>query len=195
MARVQSHRTSLILDDEDAEDRKILDRQRKAAREAGRTGRDRAGSTSGRVDLESAFDEGAREPAPSAGGKPGRKGGAPTSAPSPGSRGRKGGKGAGIGSIPTPTLKPPKSVTSKDMGGFALGLVLQALVVSYIRYGKAGPKSWLSAKFLNKPIQGDDLEKQNRKDSNNGVDPAPSGRGPNGEVPAEGHMDDNTEIM
>jgi hypothetical protein len=85
-------------------------------------------------------------------------------------------------------------VSGKDLGGFALGLVLHALVVSYIRYGKAGPRGWLSAKFLNSPIQGDDLEKENRKSQNNGVDPAPSGRGPNGEVPAEGHMDDDTKI-
>ncbi|WP_367575283.1 hypothetical protein [Streptomyces griseoaurantiacus] len=191
MARIPSHRTSLILDDQDEGDRQILDRQRAAAREAGRGGRDRAGSTSGRADLESAYDEGAQEAA--GGQEPGRKGGAPTSAPSPGSRGRKG-KSAG-GGIPAPTLKPPRSLGAKDLGGFALGLIVQALVVSYIRYGKAGPKGWLSAKFLNKPIQGEDLEHENRKDANNGVDPEPSGRGANGEEPAEGHLDPNDPII
>lgn len=148
---------------------------------------------------------------PPVGTVPGQTGGAPTSAPSPGTRpwktGPKKGKAApaakGKGavrttaaSIPKPTLRPPRSaVGGKDWAGFALGLVLHALVVSYIRYGKAGPKGWMKAKFLNSPIQGDDLESQNRKDANGGVDPKPSGRGPNGEIPAEGHMDENTEIM
>jgi hypothetical protein len=205
MARIQSHRTSLVLDDEDEEDRKILARQRAAARDAGKTGRDRAGSTSGRADLESAFDEGAAEAAePSveteAGAGDADKESAPGPAPKGKSRARKvlgGTVGSTVGAVKAapPTLKPPRSLSSKDVSGFALGLVLHALVVSYIRYGKAGPKGWLSAKFLNKPLQGDDLESQNRKDNNNGVDPAPSGRGPNGEVPAEGHMDDNTKIM
>jgi hypothetical protein len=48
------------------------------------------------------------------------------------------------------------------MGGFALGLVLYALTVSFIRYGAKGPTGWLSAKFLNKPIQGEDLERENK---------------------------------
>lgn len=168
MARIQSHRTSLILDDDDEEDRKILERQREAAREAGRTGRDRAGSTAGRADLESAFDEGAREPGPpvdtgaEAGGATAKS--APASAPKGKGKASKawGGAVGTVKAMPAPTLTPPKSVSGKDLGGFALGLVLHALVVSYIRYGKAGPKGWLSAKFLNKPIQGDDLERENR---------------------------------
>jgi len=202
MARVQSHRTSLILDDEDEEDRKIIARQRAAARDAGKTGRDRAGSTSGRADLESAYDEGAAEAAaPSAEEGQGTDGAKneSASAPTPAGKGRvrraAGATAGAVKAMPAPTLKPPKSVSAKDMGGFALGLVLHALVVSYIRYGKAGPKGWLSAKFLNKPIQGEDLARENRKDENNGVDPTPSGRGPNGEKPAEGHMDNNTKIM
>jgi hypothetical protein len=201
MAKHQSHRSSLILDDDDEEDRQIIERQRTAARDAGRTGRDRAGSTSGRADLESAFDEGAQEAATpvETGAETGgaKTKGAPASAPKGKGKARRAVDGA-VGTVkamPSPTLTPPKSVSPKDLGGFALGLVLHALVVSYIRYGKAGPKGWLKAKFLNDPIQGDDLESQNRKDSNNGVDPAPSGRGPNGEIPAEGHMDDNTKIM
>jgi hypothetical protein len=181
--------TGLELDEDDPEDRKILDRQRAVAKTAGSNGDDRAGSTRGRADLEQHYDAGAAEaaaPAAPAAAKAGK--------PAAG-RGSKSGGGGGFGSLPKPTLKPPRRPTSKDMGGFAFGLLIHALVVSYIRYGAAGPKGWLSAKFLNKPIQGDDLEKQNRKDQNNGVDPTPSGRGPNGEVPAEGHMDDNTEIM
>jgi hypothetical protein len=195
-----SHRTSLVLDDDDEEDRKILERQRAAARDAGKSGRDRAGSTAGRADLESAFDEGARGTAsPSVGTGPGTGGATKKSAPAPGSKGRtsKGPSvGATVGSIPRPTLRPPRTpVGGKDWAGFALGLVLHALVVSYIRYGKAGPKGWLAAKFLNKPIQGDDLEHENRKDQNNGVDPKPSGHGANGELPAEGHLDPSMPIM
>jgi hypothetical protein len=186
-----SHGTGVELDDADPEDRKILARQRAAARDAGKSGGDRAGSTAGRADLESAFDEGARETASASVGTGSTKGGATKkSAPSSAPRGK------GLGSIPNPTLRPPRTpFGGKDWAGFALGLVLHALVVSYIRYGKAGPKGWLSAKFLNKPIQGDDLERDNRKDSNNGVDPSPSGRGPDGEKPAEGHLDPNQPVI
>ena len=185
--------TGLVLDEDNPEDSKILKRQRAAARKAGAEGGDRASTTRGRADLEQHYDEGAAaSAAPSAPAAP-----APAKAGKPaGGRGSKSGglKGA-VGAVPTPTLKPPRSVKGKDVGGFALGLVLHALVVSYIRYGKDGPKGWLKAKFLNDPIGEDDLGAQNRKDENNGVDPKPSGRGPNGEVPAEGHMDDNTKIM
>jgi hypothetical protein len=178
--------TGLVLDEDDAEDLKILKRQRAVARKAGAAGDDRASTTRGRPDLEQHYDEGAApaapaSPAPAKAGKP---------------AGGRGSKAGGLkGAVPTPTLKPPRSVKGKDVGGFALGLVLHALVVSYIRYGKDGPKGWLKAKFLNDPIGEDDLGRENRKDENNGVDPKPSGRGPNGEVPAEGHMDDNTKIM
>jgi hypothetical protein len=177
--------TGLVLDEDDAEDLKILKRQRAVARKAGGGGRR------------------PREHHPGPGG-PGaalRRGGGPAApaSPAPAKAGKpaggRGSKGGGFGSVPTPTLKPPRSVKGKDVGGFALGLVLHALVVSYIRYGKDGPKGWLKAKFLNDPIGEDDLGRENRKDENNGVDPKPSGRGPNGEVPAEGHMDDNTKIM
>lgn len=197
--------TGLELDEAVPDDRKILERQRDAARQAGREGADRAGTTKGRADLESAYDEGTSEAAaPSSEGTGG--GGSSTGKPSAparsgrsGSRSGGGGKGrkgsGGGGGLLRPTLQPPRSpVGGKDWAGFTLGLVLHALVVSYIRYGKEGPKGWLKAKFLNKPIQGD-LERESRKDEHNGVDPTPSGRGPNGEVPAEGHMDDNTQIM
>lgn len=164
--------TGLELDEDDPDDRKILERQRAAARDAGRGGGDRTGSTRGRPDLEAAYDEGAAEPADSgtpqtptaaarSGGRSARSGTAPKGA----RKGRKtGGKGGGRGgvSVPPPRLIPPRSVNARDWGGFAFGLILHALVVSYIRYGKEGPKGWLRAKFLNRPIQGEDLERENR---------------------------------
>lgn len=189
--------TGLTLDEADPDDRKILQRQRAAAREQGKSGADRAASTRGRADLESAYDEGAgeaaapSEPAAAAGAT----GKAAAAAGSTRSGSRSGSSGKGGESFPKPTLKPPRTVNVHDSAGFAFGLIVYALVVSYIRYGSAGPKGWLAAKFLNKPIQGDDLEKQNRKDSNNGVDPNPSGTGPNGEKPAEGHLDPNQPIL
>lgn len=200
MAKYKSD-TGLELDEADPDDRKILERQRAAARDAGKSGADRAGTARGRADLESAYDEGAGEAAaPSSEGTGG--GGGSTGKPSAPARSGRSGSGSSKGrsssgsGLIRPTLQPPRSaVGGKDWAGFTLGLVIYALVVSYIRYGSDGPKGWLKAKFLNKPIQGDDLERQNRKDENNGVDPKPSGRGPNGEVPAEGHMDDNTQIM
>lgn len=152
MARHTSAATGLVLDESDPEDAKILARQRAVAKASGKSGRSRAGTTRGRPDLEKAYDAGAAPaPAPPAAvpaGKPAAAGG-----PSLADVAK---------AVPTPTLKPPKSVTSKDMGGFALGLVIHALVVSYIRYGKAGPKGWLKAKFLNDPIEGKDLERENR---------------------------------
>lgn len=153
MAKIQSSRTGLELDESNADDRKILDRQRAAAREAGRSGGDRAGTTRGRADLESAYDAGVIETsAPETPVTPVASGGRaarPATA-------RKGG-----GSMPGPRFIPPRSTNVKDWGGFAFGLVVHALVMSYIRYGKEGPKGWLKAKFLNKPIQGEDLEREN----------------------------------
>lgn len=55
-------------------------------------------------------------------------------------------------SMPSLTLTPPKSANSKDVGGFIAGVFFYALALSYIRYGSAGPKAWLSAKFLNIPM-------------------------------------------
>jgi hypothetical protein len=189
--------TGLVLDEDDPDDAKILKRQRAVARKAGVAGDDRATTTRGRADLERAYDEGAAATAASS---------APASpvspAPTPGKSAAgkpaagRGGRGGGRASMPAPTLTPPKSLTSgRDLSGFALGLVLYALSVAYLRYGPSGPKSWMKAKFLNKPMQGDDLERDNRKDENNGVDPAPSGRGPHGEKPAEGHLDPNDTII
>jgi hypothetical protein len=39
-----------------------------------------------------------------------------------------------------------------DAGGFASGLLLYTVAIIYVRYGPDGWKGWLSAKFLNKPI-------------------------------------------
>lgn len=60
-------------------------------------------------------------------------------------------------SIPTPdlssiTLTPPRKPSAGDLGGFAAGLLLYALALSFLRYGPAGPKAWLMAKFLNRPM-------------------------------------------
>lgn len=51
-----------------------------------------------------------------------------------------------------PTLKPP--TRARDAGGLAFGLLLYTAVITYIRYGAEGWTGWLSAKFLNKPLQG-----------------------------------------
>jgi hypothetical protein len=50
------------------------------------------------------------------------------------------------------TLTPPKRLSARDASGFLFGLVLYAVALSGIKYGAAGPKGWLSAKFLNKPM-------------------------------------------
>lgn len=49
------------------------------------------------------------------------------------------------------TLTPPRKLSGGDLGGFLGGLFVYALVLNFIRYGKAGPTAWLSAKFLNRP--------------------------------------------
>jgi hypothetical protein len=45
-----------------------------------------------------------------------------------------------------------------DAGGFLSGLALYTVVVIYIRYGPEGWKGWISAKFLNKPMDGGGVE-------------------------------------
>lgn len=62
---------------------------------------------------------------------------------------RKAGKSAAA-AVKSATLKPPRRLSVKDASGFAFGLVLYALALSAIKYGAAGPKGWLSAKFVNK---------------------------------------------
>lgn len=126
-------------------DQEILARQIAAARQSGRDGRDRAGSTRGRPELESAFDEGANEGQGDEDGQ-GDEGG-------PG-RARRGWQAANRGQWsalkPTSPARPPTRVS--DAGGFLAGLMLYSVVTIYIRYGAAGWRGWLSAKFLNKPM-------------------------------------------
>lgn len=61
------------------------------------------------------------------------------------------GKSAGD-AFKSATLKPPKRLSARDASGFLFGLVLYAIALSGIKYGVDGPKGWLSAKFLNKPM-------------------------------------------
>lgn len=173
--------TGLELDDTDPEDRKIMARQRDAARQSGRTGGDRSGTSRGRADLASAYDEGAAEAAaPSAPAAASSKPGAAAAKGSKGGRSPAAAVKATAKDLPIPRLRPPRTASAKDAGGFLLGLVLHALVVSYIRYGSEGPTGWMKAKFLNKPLQGEDLEPP---------------KGPNGEEAAEGQIDPNKPII
>lgn len=61
------------------------------------------------------------------------------------------GKSAGD-AFKSATLTPPRRLSAKDTSGFLFGLVLYAVALSGIKYGVDGPKGWLSAKFLNKPM-------------------------------------------
>lgn len=51
-------------------------------------------------------------------------------------------------------VKPvlPRKPDAGDLAGFCAGLVGYAIGLSYIRYGTDGPKGWISAKFINKPL-------------------------------------------
>lgn len=64
---------------------------------------------------------------------------------------RNAGKSAGD-AFKSATLTPPRRLSAKDTSGFLFGLVLYAIALSGIKYGVDGPKGWLSAKFLNKPM-------------------------------------------
>lgn len=139
------------LDPADSDDRRIIARQVKAARQAGREGRDRARSTRGRADLEAAYDEGAAPPAPDEDqdqdedededpDQPGR----PARAWQALNRGN------------WSSFKPSSPLTGhtrmQDASGLLTGVLLYTVVIVYVRYGAAGWKGWLSAKFLNKPM-------------------------------------------
>lgn len=123
-----------------------MTRQRKAAHAAGRAGQDRDAVTQGRTDLQQAYDEGAaaveddqdQEAGP---GRGRRAVDALNKAGGPLSRGSW-----------SPTLHAP--ARARDAGGLLAGLLLYTAAITYIRYGAAGWKGWLSAKFLNKPMQG-----------------------------------------
>ncbi|MGW3926011.1 hypothetical protein [Streptomyces sp. NPDC005093] len=49
----------------------------------------------------------------------------------------------------SPTLRPPRQ--GRNLGGLLTGLALYVVASTYIRYGPAGWKGWLRAKFLNQP--------------------------------------------
>lgn len=144
------------LDPNDPEDRKIIARQVRVARAAGREGRDRAGSTRGRADLEAAYDEGAANAAAPAEDVTDEQ-------PAQASAARRGwDKTAGFRQMgpgwesvrPAAPWKPPLHMS--DAGGFLAGLALYTVVIIYIRYGPSGWTGWLSAKFLNRPIDSAD---------------------------------------
>lgn len=156
--------SSLSLDPADPTDRQIMSRQAKAARAAGAGGRDRARTTRGRKDLEEAFDQGAAEqPAPAADDDQAAE---PESGPSRATRAKaaagKAGAAAGKAGRESaeflsrgrwaPTLTPPSR--ARDTGSLLTGMLLYVALTTYLRYGLDGWKGWLSAKFLNKPIQG-----------------------------------------
>lgn len=95
---------------------------------------------------------GAAPPAatPPAGGPSGKGGG--RAKPGPRSGGLGGALKAGGLDVGKPTLKLPGKPSAGDVSGFAFGLLLYVLALSYIKYGKDGPRAWLAAKFLNKPM-------------------------------------------
>jgi hypothetical protein len=148
-AKVTSPRSGLVLDPADPDDAKIMARQVQAARKAGASGGDRAGIDQSRPDLLAAFDEGAGKPAAAPADQgPGKAGKAGAAA------GNAGKKAAGFLSKGSwrPTLQAP--ARPRDAGGLLAGMFLWVGVSVYLRYGPAGWKGWLSAKFLNKPMQG-----------------------------------------
>jgi hypothetical protein len=148
--------TGVHLDPKDPVDAPIIARQVAAARQSGREGRDRARTTRGRADLEAAYDEGASEPEQDAKPAPAKRSGSRPAARGggrrPGARGS-GGRGAKWASGSwRPTLTPPRRV--HDAGGLLVGMALYTVTITYLRYGPAGWKGWLAAKFLNRPMQG-----------------------------------------
>lgn len=52
--------------------------------------------------------------------------------------------------LPKPTLHLGGSPSISDGGGFALGLVLYAIGLNYLRHGLPGVTAWIGAKFINK---------------------------------------------
>lgn len=54
------------------------------------------------------------------------------------------------------SLTPPslRKLNAADASGFAFGLVAYCLFINYLRYGPAGVRGWIAAKFVNKPLTG-----------------------------------------
>jgi hypothetical protein len=142
-----SSRTGVVLDPADPGDARIIARQVKVAHSAGRSGKSRDSIDSSRADLLKAFDEGAAAakaaPAPAAS----------PAAPGAGAPGvlSKSSSFLSRGSW-SPTLTPPSRL--RDGGGLLAGALVYTGVAVYLRYGAAGWKGWLKAKFLNQPMQG-----------------------------------------
>lgn len=67
--------------------------------------------------------------------------------PPPGSSARPAAAPPAAGRAPTVRLRLPG-----EAGGAALGLLAWALAVNYLRYGPAGVKGWVAAKFGNRPF-------------------------------------------
>jgi hypothetical protein len=157
---VTSASSRVQLDPNDPTDRPIIARQVKVARAAGAEGQDRAAVTRGRPDLEAAFDEGAAEAASAV--EPAKA--TPQQGPQKSAGRRAWDKtrrfrklGPGWSSVqPTSPARLPTRMS--DAGGFLSGLALYTVVVIYIRYGPEGWKGWISAKFLNKPMDGGGVE-------------------------------------
>lgn len=53
-----------------------------------------------------------------------------------------------------PSKRSGKQQIAHDTGGLLFGLIVYSLVINGIRYGMPGVKGWLSAKFVNRPVQG-----------------------------------------
>jgi hypothetical protein len=136
------------LDPSDPIDRPIIARQVRTARQAGREGRDRAKVTRGRPDLETAYDEGSAEGDDE--GQEEQPGGQSTAARTHRREAWQQVNSGNWGSFKPRSPARPPSV--RDAGGLLSGMLLYTVVIIYIRYGPAGWKGWLSAKFLNKPM-------------------------------------------
>ena len=67
---------------------------------------------------------------------------------------RKDGQAVGPKSSDGPSLRWPTIWNTHSTSAFALGLLLYAPFIAFVRYGTPGPKAWLKAKFLNQASQG-----------------------------------------
>jgi len=154
------------LNPSDPVDRQIIARQVKAARQAGREGRDRAKVTRGRPDLEAAYDEGAAAGAGTSGdegtGEPEQP-----QADQPASRTKRAAQGVvrsaswSSGQLSRGSWRPTTPLTRtrpRQAGGLLAGALLYVAVITYVRYGVDGWKGWLAAKFFNEPMSAADAK-------------------------------------